>query len=366
MLFSRPSIIVLCLLLLCGCPSRTAESQGTSGTLPDAGSSTSTETTKDTSVNPETDPRLQVQKQLVIVYTGNTHARLWPAGTAKFDNLTGGLPALAAEISAVELELVSLNRAQLANEGRDTSAIRVDLDSGLIGEQPFMLLDYGGWVGADLLQYPAHTALMLEAQRELRYTAVALRDWPLFSAQELALIAGFSLLPTLVNTPGEQPREFEQLSRIVLREVYGELWGIVSLPRLPEEDRDKYRQQISELVEQCAAELELSGAQHGILLAGDQTGDVYRELKQDRRFDIVIGAPGAMSAQPGFDEMPEDGPLLLPGLANGGTELGHCHIIWEDDNPLPRHYFFERRSVRDDDSEHLPWRRRIAQLDNRP
>lgn len=363
MLFPRLSIMLLC-LLLCGCPSRSTPAP--TGDAAAAAAQAPTGPEEAPQAGAALDPQLLIQKQLVIIYSGNTHAQLRPSGAAEFDNLTGGLPALAAEISAVELELVNYSRAQVANTGGDTAAIRVELDRGLIGEHPFMLLDYGGWSGADLLQYPAYTALMLEAMSELRYTAVALRDWHLFSADELALVAGFSPLPPLVNTPGEQPEQFPQLSRTVLREVHGELWGIVSLPRLSEKDRTRYLQQIKVLVEQCAAELELSGAQHGILLAGDQTGDVYRALQHDQRFDIVIGAPGAMSALPGFDEMPLDGPLFLPGLADGGTELGHCHIIWEGDSLRPVHYFFERRTVLDDDSEHLPWRRRIAELDSKP
>lgn len=359
------------MLLLCACPQQAGQSgdgaqQPAAGNTPDRDGQSAPEegNTADGSAAPtEAAPaQMQAPKQLVIIYSGNTHARLRPAGKAEYGNLTGGLPALAAEITAVEQEVVQYNRMRVANNGGDPSAVRVDLDAGMIGEHPFMLLDYGGWFSADLAGNPAPSALMLEAMARLRYTAVALRDWQLLDQQEAAALAGLPAGPTLLNTPGEQPQDVANLQRVVVRDVHGESWGIASLPRLPETDRELYDRYISLLLDECAAELELAGVEYAILLAADQTPSLYRSLATDTRFTAVIGAPAAMSVLAGFSEMPPDGPVMLPHLSDGGTELGRCHLIWEEGSRGPVNVFFERRDVMDSGDPDLPWRSRIEEM----
>ncbi len=343
--------------VLCGCP----QQQPPASTAANPAKPVQRAPVADAEDSSEALPPAQMQapKQLVLVYTGNTHARLLPAGKAEFDNLTGGLPALAAEVAAVEQEIVQYNRMRVANDGGDPSLVRVDLDAGMIGDHPFMLLDYGGWYSPDLLKVPGHTALMLEAMTQMRYSAVALRDWQLLTPEELALVAGMSPLPPLVNSPGDQPAGLPSVQRVLLREVLGSQWGVASLPRLPELDRELYGKYISALLDDCAMELELSGAQFRILLAADQTPELYRALATDTRFNVVIGAPAAMSALAGFGEITGERPLMLPHINEGGTELARCHLIWDNESSGPVNYFFERREVHDDGSDFLPWRKRI-------
>ncbi|MCB1188389.1 hypothetical protein KDL29_14595 [bacterium] len=301
-------------------------------------------------------------KQLVLIYSGNIHGRLLPAGSVAMDNLTGGLSALTAEVTAVEQEILNYNRMRVANSGGDASTVRVELDSGMIGDNPFMLLDYGGWYNPDLLEHPEQAALVLEAFSAMQYSAVAMRDWQLLSPDELKLVGGMQPRPLFLNTPGSQPGDISELSRVLVREAQDTDWAVLSLPRLPETERELYDRNILALLDDCAAELAISGAKYSILLAADQTGTVYKALQKDKRFTVVIGAPGTMSPGDGFGELPVDGPLMLPHLTDGGTQLARCHLIWTDESEGPVNFFFERREVKDNGSPDLPWRRRISEL----
>ncbi|MCB1218716.1 hypothetical protein KDL44_15130 [bacterium] len=372
-IFSCLLLSVLGLTLL-GCPQSSTPSAGDSASGDPASAPSSTDAAAadgSDSASAETADKagqsgmMQAPRQIVLIYSGNTHAKLLPTGRADLDNLSGGLSALTAEITAVEQEIVQYNRMRVANNGGDASAVRVDLDRGLIGDHPFLLLDYGGWYGNDLLMRPEATAMMLEAFSTLNYSAVALRDWQLLTPAELDVLRPMQPRPLLLNSPGEQPPDVDGLSRSLQRELLGSDWLVLSLPRLPETDREQYDRAMRPLIDACAREFELSGAEHCILLAAEQTGQVYRELQADTRFDVVIGAPGAMSVSEGFGEMPTDGPLLLPHLSDGGTQLARCHLIWTADSDQPLNFFFERREVSDDGNPDLPWRRRIAELSGR-
>jgi len=305
-------------------------------------------------------PELAPPKQLVLIYTGHTLARA--TASPEFDPPEGGLSALMATIIDYEAEIVEYNRRRILNAGGNADEIDTDLDSGFLGEHPFMLLDYGGWSRPNDYVGAPYVGLYLRMFMALKYTAVGCPLYNLLPAERWAAYRerqpeGFQLL---VSAGGIQQRALSRCE-IVMREVHGDRWGIVAVP-LPGEDTADPTGVLSAYVDHAADLLKQHGCRFSVLLLADGGPTIYQQLAEDPRFTVVIGAASRTAAGDGYGELTDQGPVLLPELRAGGREIGVCHLYYADGGGQPVQHYFSRKPVVDDDPElPLPFRKQVAE-----
>jgi len=295
-------------------------------------------------------------KQLILIYTGDTLSIARANGD--YTPPQGGLAALAAAIGDYESQIVDYNRKRVENAGGDASKVRADFASGMLGDNPYLLLDYGGWERPNDPFGDMFVGLYFRLYTDLRYFAVGGKLYEQLAGERWAQYAALTPWPPLVVSAGQPQSGAPAAVPLMTREVYGQRWGVVMapLPSLKDSDPDA---RMSQFVEQSAGVLHSSGCRFGVLLAAGGPDSLYKELAKDRRFTVVIGCKLRQAAAPGFGVMPRDGALLLPELQGGGRELGVCHVIWPDKGELPEAYHFELLKVEDDLTKPYPYRQLV-------
>lgn len=353
-------VTALCVpALLCACHEQRSHSSANS--VPAAPSPAPPAADKSEALLPQNGP----PRQLILFYTGDTLSI--PEANADYRPPQGGLPALANAITAAQSQILRYNQLRVQNEGGDAGKVRADYEHGLIGDNPYMLLDYGLWERPKDTAGDIYVQLYLNMYKLLHYTAVSSALYDSLSAerwQQYAMVApkGFQLLITAGVSRGATLPTVP----IVTRELYGQKWGVVAIPipdlaaGAPEQTAAQMTQQMQAYVEQAAAVLQHNGCTRAILLASGAPRTFYQQLAQDKRFTVVIGAHPAVAAAVGYHEMPTAGALLLPVLNGGGRELGVCHLCFTPAGDQPFVYSFERVVCTDDRSPTYPFRKQVA------
>ena len=295
-------------------------------------------------------------KQLILIYTGDTLSIAKANGD--YTPPQGGLSALAQVIGDYESQIVDYNRKRVENSGGDASKVRADFGAGMLGDNPYLLLDYGGWERPNDPFGEMFVGLYFRLYTDLRYFAVGGKLYEQLASERWAQYAKLTPWPPLVVSAGQPQAGAPAVLQSALREVYGQRWGVVMapLPSLKGGDPDA---RMTQFVKQSAGVLHSSGCRFGVLLAAGGPDSLYKELAQDQRFTVVIGCKPRQAAAPGFGVMPRDGALLLPELQGGGRELGVCHVIWPDKGELPEAYHFELLKVEDDLTKPYPYRQLV-------
>lgn len=303
-------------------------------------------------------PQTEAPKQLILIYTGQTLSR--PDALRDFDPAEGGLSALTATIINYEAQIVEYNRLRVLNSGGNADSIRTDLTRGMLGDHPFMLLDYGFWSRPNDFLGDTYVGLYFRMFHALKYTAVAC---PLFERLPPERWAAYlPLMPeelSLLASTGQPQSEGIPTTDLVTRQIHGGLWGVVAVP-LPKSDEDA-QAVLGDYVEQAAAKLAEARCDYSILLLADGPAKLYNQLAADSRFSVVIGAPSSHAVPEGYGEMPADGALLLPELEANGREVGVCHLYYTAGGDRPVQYNFSRKTCIDDLHATLPFRKQVAE-----
>jgi hypothetical protein len=303
-------------------------------------------------------------KQLIIIYTGDTLSI--PEANDDYKPPEGGLSGLYNAITAYEGQILRFNQLRVENEGGDASQVRADFDAGMLGDNPFMLLDYGYWERPNDVAGELLVKLYLEMYTKLRFTAVAStlnnqlqpQQWRAYKSVaptsfHLLLSAGAPALDAIASDP------------IVTRELYGAKWGVVSIPVPavasvpPQEIEQVALKEMQGYVEAAAAKLKQARCQYSVLLATGGPASLYQALQQDKRFTVVLGAPVRNSAKTGYGACPASGPLMLPALEGGGRELAACHLIYPPAGSRPSQYNLVRLRCTDDGKQPYPYRKQV-------
>jgi hypothetical protein len=302
-------------------------------------------------------------KQLILLYTGDTLSAAAPINNndeAGSILRQGGVSALSAALLEYQRSITALTRQRILDQGGDASGIKADSTAGVLGEHPYLLLDYGGWereedsAGAPLVR------LQLRMYDYFKYAAVGIKLYQRLDSAQWQAYGKDGYPAGLLNSAGPQRSAAPAAQRVVTRKVHGAKWGIASVP-LPPKEGDPFGA-IDDYVEQAAQALADAGCQYRILLCPGGPKELYQRLAKDKRFTVVIGAnPPGLCASEGIAKLPADGPLLLPELEWGGQQFGACHLIYPTDGAAPTEYNFSLHKVIDDMESPYPYRKQVAE-----
>ena len=298
---------------------------------------------------------LGAPRQVIIIYSGDTLSI--PEINSDYKPPQGGLCALAATIADYETQIVDYNRKRVENAGGDPSAVRADFKAGLLGDNPYLLLDYGGWERPNDPYGELFVELQFRLYRDLHYFAVGGKLYEQLDPERWQKYLGLRDAPALLVSAGEARAPALSIRPLATRELQGQLWGVVMAP-LPRVEGDPSTR-IRKFVEAAAGELERADCGFGVLLCAGGPGTLYDELAGDARFDVVIGCKPGKAVDEGFGEMPAAGPLMLPELQGGARQLGVCHIIYPRDGEQPEAFHFLRLTCADDGSQPFPYRQQV-------
>lgn len=365
--------VLLAALALSGCPSPEDAARqapqpapaAVDGAGPKAGASPETE-----AAVPPPVPELAAPRQLILIYSGDTLSRAGPSLDQSPPE--GGLCALAATIADYQGMMVEFNRRRVENAGQDASHLRVDYDAGLLGEHPYMLLDYGGWTRPNDFAGAPYVELYLRMFEALAYTAVGCKLYQRLPAERWD---AYTERPPdrfrLLVSAGELRAEALPSVPIVTREVRGRRWGIVHVPlpsdpgpaafNSPEEHIGQQAAQLDGYVTEAAGRLADNECDYSILLLSEGPSSLYRELAEEAPFTVIIGAPPALSVPEGQGLMPSRGALLLPTLTGNGREIGVCHVYFTETGDKPEMYYFSLKPCIDDVNQPWPFRPQVAE-----
>jgi hypothetical protein len=302
---------------------------------------------------------------VILIYTGETLSI--PLANTSYKPAEGGLAALTQAIEDYEAEIVRYNQLRVENAGGDPGRVRADFERGMLGDNPFLLLDYGLWERPNDAHGDIYVALYFDLFTRFKYTAVGSMLYERLSAErwgQYRAVAppGLKLLASAGTPQGQSLPAVPS----VTRELYGVRWGVVAVPQprlapgAPDVSAEAAAERMRGFVEQAAGELKRAGCGCGVLLAAGGPRELYQELQQDGRFTVVIGAPKALAAPEGYGGMPRGGALLLPSLDGGGRQLGICHLYYTPGGDKPFQYFFITRRCADHGQHELPYREQIA------
>ena len=346
-------LILLAALLLAACPV-----EETSDTAATAGSAASTPPQAGALAGNAADPEqpAQAPRQFVLIYSGDTLSM--PATLQGYDPPEGGLCALGAAVTDYMALITGYNRQRVLNEGGDAGAIRTDLEQGLLGEHPFMLLDYGGWERPNDFAGEHYVALYLKMYDTFGYSAVGAKLYEQLAPGRWD--AYRPLVPenlTVLNSAGTPLGDAIPTVPVITREIHGARWGVVSVP-MPEKT-EGYDTKLTGYIETAAGLLAQTQCAHGILMLPGAPGLVYTNLKTDPRFTAVVGAARGKSVPEGYGTMPEQGAVLLPEVNPGGRSIGICHFYYGEDATAPDMFFFTTMAACDDGTQPLPFRPQV-------
>lgn len=372
-------VLALAVLTLCSCPSpKTATRQTAPGAQADSGAAAvqaGTEGTAGAELQPPAipggpPPVEEAPQQLILIYSGDTLSRT--EMSLDFSPPEGGLCALAATIVGYEAQIVELNRLRVLNAGGDPTGLDVDYEQGLLGEHPYMLLDYGGWSRPNDFAGGPYVELYFRMFEALSYTAVGCKLYhrlqrERWQAYRQLAPEGFSLL----SSAGEPRPEALAAIPVVTREVRGKRWGVVSVPLPVDPGPEQFetlkeytghnRAQLTACLDEASAALAEAGCDYSILLFSEGPPSLYDELAEDPRFTVVIGAPARRGVGEERGTMPGGGALLLPELNGSGREIGVCHIYFTPEGDVPQQYYFSRKPCIDDPQQPYPFRPQVAE-----
>ena len=375
------TIIALLLpLLLAGCPapeeappSQTAESAPVVDTAPVAASAVAeaeapaeADASEAAAMPPEPPAELGSPRQLILIYSGDTLARA--EANLDVSPPEGGLCALAATIVDYQGQIAEYNRRRVENSGGDPTGLGVDYERSLLGEHPYMLLDYGGWGRPNDFAGAPYVELYLAMFEALAYTAVGDKLYARLQPERWQ--AYRRVAPEefrLLVSAGERRQDALPAVEIVTREVYGKRWGIVSVPLPPPDDPDPLASG-RQYVESAAALLAQHGCDYSVLLMSEGPSSLYQTLADEAegsglKFTVVIGAPPGLAADDGYYGSVETtkGAMLLPELTGGGREIGVCHLYFSELGDKPEMYYFSRKPCLDDIQQPWPFRPQVAE-----
>ena len=361
--------LAACMLtaLLAGCPQPEAESgelgtaHSSAGDLEQIEQADEAQQTTPSPADPpppgEFFPPTGPPKQVILMYTGDTLSQATPR--RELDSTEGGLSALAHAVSDYQVQIVDFNRLRVEEEGGDPASIRADLDAGMLGEHPFLLMDYGGWERPNDYAGHVYVALYFRYFTDFRYCAVAGRAYSTLSSKRWEAYGELSYPPTLLVTGAESVPGALASEPVVLRELHGQLWGIAAPPHPSSSENGDMLESFQQCLE--AAEAELAGTEclYSIVLFAQAPTAIYRAQAEDSPFTVVIGADPRTGIQPGYGEMPDGGALLLPTLEPSGRQAAACHLYFEPDGGKPVMYNFIIIECPEDETQPWPYRRLV-------
>lgn len=349
-------------LLVAGCPEQEA---GSDEINPGAPAALDSSSTQDDTGSEEDQPALTADtpppptKQLVLIYSGDTLAKV--DAEVRELPVRGGLPALAATITNYEGMITEYNRRRIVNEGGDAEHIKTDLEQGFLGEHPFMLLDYGGWTRPNDFAGAPYVELYMQMFLALKYTAVGSKLYDLLPPERWkAYIERAPEGFTMLASAGDPQGETLPVVRVVSREVHGSKWGVVCVP-LPRPFEVDAVEGTRVYIEQAADELAAANCEYSILLLSEAPSAVYRKLKGDPRFTVVIGAPGHLAVPEGYGNVPASGAIILPTVDAGARSIGTCHVYYSDTGSEPLMYNFSAKTCDEDFSLPFPFRKQVEE-----
>jgi len=352
--------ILLLSCLLCGCPAR--EKTTETASAPPAATSQKTvdsgaEGAPADQAGADSAPELGPPKQLILIYSGHTLSR--PDMVTDFNPPEGGLSALTATILDYESQIVDYNRLRVLNAGGDAENIRTDLARGMLGDHPFMLLDYGCWSRPNDFLGDIYVGLYFRMFSAIKYTAVGCTLYDRLPPERWqAYLEQWPEDFKLLVSAGSPQAEGIPATRIVTREIHGARWGVAAVP-LPPKDSD-VPAVLADYVNEAATLLADAECAYTILLLADGPSATYKELAGDERFSLVIGAPPSRGVVEGYGEMPTSGALLLPQVDANGRQIGVCHLYYAESGDRPVQYYFSRKVCIDRPQDPLPFRQQVA------
>lgn len=303
-------------------------------------------------------------RQILLMYTGDTISAVEPNRT--YNPPEGGLPALAHTILEYEAEILELTRKRVANEGGDPEKVRADLPGGMLGEHPFLLLDYGGWERPNDHFGTLYVQMFFDYARSLNYTNVASLGFETMSLERWNDYLHLNGYPNFIASTAHRTVPGWGPIRVRALDLLGAHWGIVSIPELTEEEKKAADGKVWKArIEEAAGYLKDENCSASILIAVALPRAAYDALKNDPRFTVLIGCPTSMAPPEGYGEMPQGGPLMLPQLFAGGRQLGICHLIYSEQGSIPMEYNFMLRKVTDDESQPYPLRKQCQEAAKR-
>lgn len=303
-------------------------------------------------------------RQLILLYTGDTLSI--PQANDDYAPPEGGIGALVKAITDYEGQILYYNQQRVANAGGDASLVRADFERGMLGDNPFMLLDYGLWERPNDPAGQLYVKLFFDMLDQLHYTAAGCTLYPKLSAEILRQYA--QLKPkkaSLVLSTGAGAETPLAPLACVTRELYGQRWGVVGIPApvvTPAAPAQMLAQAQSQLADSAAAAeavLRDYGCTYSILLAPGGPPEFYAELARSKRFTVVLGGHPAAAVGVGRYPWPA-GALILPALNGGGRELGICHVSFAAGGGTPSEYFFTRQACTDEGAAVFPYRQQVA------
>ena len=300
-----------------------------------------------------------VSKQLIILFSGDTLSI--PLPHQDFEPSQGGLCALTAGITDYQGHIVRYNRTRVINEGGDPEDIKADFARGLLGEHPYILVDYGGWSRPNDFAGEYYVGPYLEMFQALQYTAVGCRMYEQLAPEHWGKYRGVAPEGLEILASAGEPRgEALPTVRCVERAVHGVTWRIFCLP-LPDTGGD-FDAQVEELLadwEALAAEYDPGPGRPAIVLCSGAPNMFYRGVAGDPRLTVVVGGRTSESVKEGYGDVTGNGPVILPEVKPGGRSIGACHLYYHDDADYPDMYFFTTWLCEDDPERPLPFRKQV-------
>lgn len=347
--------VFLALVLLSACPARQDGSRPATGEPPETGSVPAV--TGAESAGPEPIELTEGPKQFVLIYTGDTLSI--PTAARDYDPPEGGLSGLTAAVTDYEALITDFTRQRIINAGGNADGIRTDLTNGILGEHPFLLVDYGGWERPNDFAGEYYVELYLNMFKNSRYHAVGVMHYETLPPERWA--AYLPVAPdglTLLNSAGTATGATLPTIPIITREIHGARWGVVSLP-LPEQG-DDFDERLAGFLDEAAALLTQENCAASILLLAGAPPRIYNELATAGRFTVVVGAKRRTAVPDGYGVLSATGALLLPEVNPGGRSFGVCHFYYHDEALLPDMFYFTAKPCPDDGSLPLPYRHQVA------
>jgi len=286
------------------------------------------------------------------MYTGDTLSAVQaPEG---FDPPQGGIPALANAIGEYQRKIVTYNQLRVADAGGDPTTVRADRENGMLGEHPYLLLDYGGWERPNDYAGAPYVGLCLRFFKDYGYSAVGSTLYRRLEPERWQQYAAVDSGVKLLVSAGEELGDALPSVRFATREVHGSLWCIVCVP-LPRIDDDPF-ERIRQYADEAWDTVLRARAQYSILLLAGGPDQLYRDLGEDGRFTLVIGAPAKLALMPGYGDVVPQRTLLLPDLHPSGRQLGICHLQFGNDGSAPTKYHLLLNDCIEDESQPYPYR----------
>ena len=302
-------------------------------------------------------------RQIILFYTGDTLSI--PDANTSYTPPEGGVAALSQELLTYQRRIVQYNRERVESEVGDGTKITTDFENGLLGEHPYLLMDYGGWERINDPVGEIYVDVYAQFYDYFNFSAVGSKLYQEVSDEEWQKYRAAAPELKLLVSAGEHNANALESIEIVTRTAHGELWGIAAIP-LPdvagmakEEAFPLIEKSFGEYVESAAAALATSGCKYSVLMAPGWGTAQYETIQDDPRFTVVIGAHPRVSAAEGYGDLHAGKPLLLPELTPRGRQLGVCHLYWPVAGSAPDMYYLTLRSVQDDQTQPYPYRTQV-------